>query len=134
MVFPRFGVRIGSMNEELQSLPWEGMESIQLAESLYKVVRRVARKSRKKLPKTARELVDAASGIPGKLARSSVAFPDAWHIQLINRHRALKRAHAVRRRLNVVRMLSRGTAARDPDLIAATDLVERVIFLIRIGK
>ena len=125
-------MQIMTMNKEIAQLPWEGMESYQLSGSLYRLAARIAKRWRKRLPRTARELRDASSNIGGKLARSCVdqPLPGTAVRQLRDRHRALKRAHAVRRRLELLRRWDPGNT----DIMAAVEIMDRLIHLIRIGK
>ena len=116
--------------KEMHELPWENLESIKVSKQLYRLVYRVAKRNRKLLPATAPRMRDAASGIGGKLARGSVPIGGAAR-QLRDRSRALKRARFVRKKLHVILSL---TQTRDPDILAALELVDRVIFLIETGK
>lgn len=111
-------------------LPWEKLESLKVSGQLYRLVNRVAKRNRKRFPATAPKLRNAASGIGGKLARSSVPVGGSAR-QLRDRNRALKRALFVRRKLKVILAINREP---DADIFAALEVVDRVIFLIETGQ
>jgi hypothetical protein len=114
----------------MDKLPWEDLDSIKVAGQLYQIVDRLAKRRRKQFPATAYNLRRAASGIGGKLARSSVPIGGTAR-QLRDRGKALKRARYVR-----VTLKRMGAIVRKPDadITAALEVVERVIALIEIGR
>ena len=73
----------------------------------------------------------AASGIGGKLGRSyaclDMGMPTA---ALLNRYKALKRAHIVKSRFEIIRIYD----SKNTDIMVGLELVERMIYLIRAGK
>lgn len=114
----------------MNDIPWLEMESYATARQLSRMVGRISKRNRKKLPASAHNLAAACSRIGGKLGRSSV--PEGGPVrQLLDRAKALRAAHYVLRRLRDIHRL---IGNRDPEIMVAIEVTERVIDLIRIGK
>lgn len=125
------------MENEIREFPWDRFESIKANKSLWRLVKRIRRCYRKEYPATTREMIDYTSGIGGKIARGHALDPigaisperKAKH-QLVNRAKAVRRAEAVQRRIRLIRH----SYPTDADLLAAEEVVERVLYLIRTGN
>lgn len=120
----------GERQHEAAGLPWLELESFRTSRQLAGLVQRITRQHRRVLPATTDRLRTAASRIGGKLARSSVPVGGPTR-RLLDRAKALRAARCVQAELRRLREL---TGDADAEVVAAAELADRVIELIRVGS
>lgn len=114
----------------MEQPPWLELESVAVSQQLNRMVEKIVKRHKKRLPASAYNLRKAAGRIGGKLARSSVPLGGSTR-RLLDRAKALHAAHFVLRRLRDIQRLNRDL---EPEIMASVEVTERLIDLIRIGK